>query len=652
MPRFTPTPVTADAYSTATLNANFSEIASNLARALYRDGDAPNEMTALLDMNSNDINNVATLRATNLFVNGQDLQALYDTVAQAVLDAQTAETGAQAAETGALAAQTAAEQARDFASQWSSNPPDTLVNDGINPANYSAYHWALISQAASAALVYKGLWDASTGVYPAGPYQSGDLWIVSVAGTVDLVNWQIGDWLIRNVANDGWDRVARVVDWATIVNVPANVENAVNSTAPVMTGNPIINTSNPNVTLIATGTSIDGSKWDIILLNADKSLRFRVWDAAQTAILRQYLFSAGGNTQLPGLIQAAGDVISSQGGFTSRLTGNNLEFDRAGISYILNTAVDPESSLRLGVNGRTNDVRIDNDGGFLLLQKPNPTSEFGAVSKQFLEANYPSNKVWEYGQWLATTSQTTTQWLRICEINLTGAYDHKQLTFDLVGRFQNQRVTVEAEVNATNDGYSYVRVTSLGNSSTPVAIVAWVNTFGQIFVAAQINAYSGNVGARVVADVASSSGGAVTWTQDTWTTGKPSGSILTVDGFPVRLVNDGNVRLSAGIKPNVSQDLTPRDFVAFARGTMSVAGAFTGYGLTTVRNGLGQFTATFDTAQPDTNYQVQLTSQYAGSPPRIPAVYQKLTTGFTIRTVLSSTGAAADAATDITVTRN
>jgi hypothetical protein len=61
------------------------------------------------------------------------------------------------------------------------------------------------------ALVLQGSWDASVGTFPgAGAAQKGYLWIVSVAGTVDDVDFQIGD------------RVTAITDDASTITFAAN----------------------------------------------------------------------------------------------------------------------------------------------------------------------------------------------------------------------------------------------------------------------------------------------------------------------------------------------------------------------------------------------------------------------------------------------
>ena len=55
-----------------------------------------------------------------------------------------------------------------------------------------------------AALVYKGKWDASTATYPEDGDTAGDFYVVSVAGTVDDLEFEVNDWIIWN--GTSWDR--------------------------------------------------------------------------------------------------------------------------------------------------------------------------------------------------------------------------------------------------------------------------------------------------------------------------------------------------------------------------------------------------------------------------------------------------------------
>ena len=52
--------------------------------------------------------------------------------------------------------------------------------------------------------LYKGLWDATTGIFPVATL-SGDMWIVSVTGTIGLVTYNKNDQIVWNGAT--FDRI-------------------------------------------------------------------------------------------------------------------------------------------------------------------------------------------------------------------------------------------------------------------------------------------------------------------------------------------------------------------------------------------------------------------------------------------------------------
>ncbi len=65
-------------YSTTQLNANFQSIQNAFDNTLSRDGSAPNQMNATIDMNNSDVLNVRNFQADQLFIGGDavDLAAL------------------------------------------------------------------------------------------------------------------------------------------------------------------------------------------------------------------------------------------------------------------------------------------------------------------------------------------------------------------------------------------------------------------------------------------------------------------------------------------------------------------------------------------------------------------------------------------------
>ena len=53
-------------------------------------------------------------------------------------------------------------------------------------------------------VTYKGVWDASVGHYPTSA-DKGDYYIVSVAGVISTISYQIGDWIVYNGTT--WDKI-------------------------------------------------------------------------------------------------------------------------------------------------------------------------------------------------------------------------------------------------------------------------------------------------------------------------------------------------------------------------------------------------------------------------------------------------------------
>lgn len=60
-------------YNRASINTNFTAIQTALENALSRDGTSPNNMTADLDLDSNDILNLNDLYATRIFIDGDEI---------------------------------------------------------------------------------------------------------------------------------------------------------------------------------------------------------------------------------------------------------------------------------------------------------------------------------------------------------------------------------------------------------------------------------------------------------------------------------------------------------------------------------------------------------------------------------------------------
>jgi hypothetical protein len=69
-----------------------------------------------------------------------------------------------------------------------------LKTDGTNP------YWS----DSTGAITYRGVLDASGGVYPTSPAK-GDYYIISVAGTISGIVYNIGDWAVYNGTT--WDKI-------------------------------------------------------------------------------------------------------------------------------------------------------------------------------------------------------------------------------------------------------------------------------------------------------------------------------------------------------------------------------------------------------------------------------------------------------------
>ena len=94
--------------SIAALNTNFTALRDGFDNTLSRDGSSPNTMSADIDLNGNDLNNVAALKNTS----GQDIVALtlgyMNTANTAATNAGNSATAAASSQTAAASSQTAA----------------------------------------------------------------------------------------------------------------------------------------------------------------------------------------------------------------------------------------------------------------------------------------------------------------------------------------------------------------------------------------------------------------------------------------------------------------------------------------------------------------------------------------------------------------
>lgn len=52
-----------------------------------------------------------------------------------------------------------------------------------------------------------GTWDASTGTYPTSSPSNGQYWIINVAGTIELIAYNVGDYLLYS-SETGWEKIS------------------------------------------------------------------------------------------------------------------------------------------------------------------------------------------------------------------------------------------------------------------------------------------------------------------------------------------------------------------------------------------------------------------------------------------------------------
>lgn len=117
--------ITASFQSADAMNAIFDLIEGEFDKCLYRDGTSPNQMTADLDMNSNDILNVGTISVDDILVDGQALGV--SVLAAATSASDSADSAAASAASAAEAAASALAAATNASFLGLDDTPATYV---------------------------------------------------------------------------------------------------------------------------------------------------------------------------------------------------------------------------------------------------------------------------------------------------------------------------------------------------------------------------------------------------------------------------------------------------------------------------------------------------------------------------------------------
>lgn len=128
--------------------------------------------------------------------------------------AKVSETNSKTSETSASAYKMMAEvnsntamNAQQRAMKWAENPE----NEEVSPGQYSAKHWAKVSErnsgAVSNAIVFRGPWDITQGAPPTPTPETPDFYKVTVPGTLNGIEYALGDSLVWDTSGDSWFKI-------------------------------------------------------------------------------------------------------------------------------------------------------------------------------------------------------------------------------------------------------------------------------------------------------------------------------------------------------------------------------------------------------------------------------------------------------------
>ncbi|RLC46530.1 MAG: hypothetical protein DRH57_05930 [Candidatus Cloacimonadota bacterium] len=152
-----------------------------------------------------------------------------------------------------------------FVKEFTSNGDGTFTETATT--DYSSFHWSEKAKFAATGLVYLGTWDASTGAYPPAGTDTGDFYIISVAGTIDSVYYVPGDWLIWDATQVKYVGIFQSTDWTTIANIPDNVTNAITAVELQVETDRALAAEQANTDNITTNTLDIAKKIDSVTTN-------------------------------------------------------------------------------------------------------------------------------------------------------------------------------------------------------------------------------------------------------------------------------------------------------------------------------------------------------------------------------------------------
>ncbi len=189
--------------SITALNANFTALKEGFDNTLSRDGSSPNTMSADIDLNGNDITNVATITNTS----GTDLVAAITTLKnQAATSATASATSATASASSATASASSATDAQgseDEAEAWAQK----VNGEAVSSEGYSSKAWAV----------------GGTGVTDTASSGAAKEWAIETASTVDTSEYSAKEYAV-GVQRRGAASGGSAKDWATYT--AGTVDNA------------------------------------------------------------------------------------------------------------------------------------------------------------------------------------------------------------------------------------------------------------------------------------------------------------------------------------------------------------------------------------------------------------------------------------------
>ena len=263
-------------------------------------------------------------------------------------------------------------------------PPD---GDNSNRIATTAFvHNALVG-----GVEYKGTFDASAGNYNAlADSEVGDMYYVNVAGTINGIDWQIGDYLLVNA--DGATNVTKIDNTESSDIVRLNATQTLTNktlTSPSLTGTPTAPTASAgtNTTQVATTAFVTNA---VNTLSSEVAGDFVNRTSAQTVGGAKTFTSAtqiGPNANQGVSLNTSGSIELKPA--TTATNGGFIDFHYAGSTVDYTSRIIEDASGRLTLSA-TNGVNISDYINNRVIVRGNSPAYFQAKSNNVSLASPPS----------------------------------------------------------------------------------------------------------------------------------------------------------------------------------------------------------------------------------------------------------------------